>query len=105
MAHECGKVVSRTHRPSFPPRGYSWYSFLLEAESTPGIISMKNSNDAIGNRTRDLPAGSTVPQPTAPPGAPREFKRMFRKFVLKILCPYTVYAVDVIVVCRYVVDV
>ena len=29
---------------------------------------MKNSND-IGNRTRDLPACSAVPQPTAPPCA------------------------------------
>jgi hypothetical protein len=35
-AHEGGKVVSPTHRPPFPPRKYSWYSFLLEAESTPG---------------------------------------------------------------------
>jgi hypothetical protein len=39
--HEDGKVVSLTHRPSLhtpppPPRKYSWYSFLLEAESTPG---------------------------------------------------------------------
>jgi len=33
-------------------------------------MSMKNSNDAIGNRTRDLPARSAVPQPTAPPRAP-----------------------------------
>jgi hypothetical protein len=31
-----GKVVSPTHRPRLPPRKYSWYSFLLEAESTPG---------------------------------------------------------------------
>jgi len=30
-------------------------------------MSMKNSNDAIGNRTRNLPARSAVPQPTAPP--------------------------------------
>ena len=30
-------------------------------------MSMKNSTDTIGNRTRDLPFGSTVPQPTAPP--------------------------------------
>jgi hypothetical protein len=30
---------------------------------------MKNSNDNIGNRTRDLPACSGVPQPTAPPRA------------------------------------
>jgi hypothetical protein len=35
-AHEGGKVVSPTHRPPSPPRKYSWYSFLLEAESTPG---------------------------------------------------------------------
>jgi hypothetical protein len=32
-AHEGGKVVSPT---PFTPRKYSWYSFLLEAESTPG---------------------------------------------------------------------
>jgi hypothetical protein len=35
-AHESGKVVSPTHRPPLPPRRYSWYSLLLEAESTPG---------------------------------------------------------------------
>jgi len=33
------------------------------------IISMKNSKDIIGNRTRYLPACSAVPQPTAPPAA------------------------------------
>ena len=31
---------------------------------------MKNSNDTIVNRTRDLPACSAVPQPTAPTRAP-----------------------------------
>jgi hypothetical protein len=30
-------------------------------------MAMKNSNDTIGNRTRDLSACSAVPQPTAPP--------------------------------------
>jgi hypothetical protein len=30
------------------------------------IMSMKNANDTVGNRTRDLPACSTVPQSTAP---------------------------------------
>jgi len=30
-------------------------------------MSTKNSSDTIGNRTRDLPACSAVPQPTAPP--------------------------------------
>ena len=35
-AQDGGKVVSLTHRLLLPPRKYSWYSFLLEAESTPG---------------------------------------------------------------------
>jgi hypothetical protein len=35
-AHEGGKVVSPTHRPPLTPRKYTRYSFLLEAESTPG---------------------------------------------------------------------
>jgi len=35
-AYEGGKVVSPTHRPPLPRRKYSWYSFLLEAVSTPG---------------------------------------------------------------------
>jgi len=34
---------------------------------------MKNSSDTIGNRTRDLPTCSAVPQPTAPPRTP-DFK-------------------------------
>jgi len=35
-AYEGGKVVSLTHRPLLPLRKCSWYSFLLEAETTPG---------------------------------------------------------------------
>ena len=35
-AQDGGKVLSRMHRPPLPPRKYSWYSFLLEPESTPG---------------------------------------------------------------------
>jgi len=35
-ARDGGKVVSHTHRPPLPRRKYSRYSFLLEAESTPG---------------------------------------------------------------------
>ena len=48
-AQDGGKVVSLTHRPPLPPRKYSRYSFLIEAESTPGpkcdredFMSMKN---------------------------------------------------------------
>jgi hypothetical protein len=32
-------------------------------------MSMKNYNCTIGNRTRELPVCSAVPQPTAPPAA------------------------------------
>ena len=32
---------------------------------------MKNPNDTIGYRTRDLPPCSAVPQSTAPPRAPK----------------------------------
>jgi hypothetical protein len=31
-----GKVVSVTRRPRLTPKKIFWYSFLLEAESTPG---------------------------------------------------------------------
>ena len=67
-APEGGKVVSPTHRPHLPPRKYFWYSFLLEAESTPGpyfgrkdYVNEKNSSDTIGNRTHDLPSCSPTP--------------------------------------------
>ena len=33
-------------------------------------MSMNNSSDTVRNRTRDLPACSAVPQPTAPPRVP-----------------------------------
>jgi hypothetical protein len=51
--------------------------FLLEAESAPGrsaagkIMSMKNSNDTLENRTHDLVACSAAPQSAAPPRAPQ----------------------------------
>jgi len=35
-AQEGGKFFSLMHRPPLPSGKYSWYSFLLEAESTPG---------------------------------------------------------------------
>ena len=36
-----------------------------------GLWTIKNSNDTIGNQTRDLPACSAAPQLTVPPRAPR----------------------------------
>ena len=46
---------------------------------------MKNYNNTIGNRTRDLPACSAVPQPTAPPRAPFEVYRILIIKVIKLL--------------------
>jgi hypothetical protein len=60
----------------YPPEnipGTHFYENLSRSQghSAAGrIMSMKNSNDTIWNRTRDLPACNSVPQPTAPPRAP-----------------------------------
>jgi len=49
------------------PRKYSWYSFLLKAESAPWpqggrkYYVNENSHDTIGKLTRDLPDGGAVP--------------------------------------------
>jgi hypothetical protein len=37
-AYEGGKVVSPMYRRPLPPREDPWYSFLLEAESTPSPL-------------------------------------------------------------------
>jgi hypothetical protein len=36
LTNESGKIVSPKYRPPLPPRKYSWYSCLSEADSTPG---------------------------------------------------------------------
>jgi hypothetical protein len=78
---------------------------------------MKNSNDPIGNRTRNLPACSAVPQPTVPQRAPSVYcgldyyvhysalhyvtlTRMSTRRMIIILC--CVHCVGVIVVSRHV---
>ena len=65
------KVVRLSAPDAFTPSKYSYYSFLLEAESTmvrpEGICQMKNVNDTVENRTRDLPACTAVPQSTVRP--------------------------------------
>ena len=74
-AHEGGKVVSPTHRPPLPLGNISGTHFYWRLSEPQGrsvsgsIISMKNFNDTIENRTRDLPACSAVPHPTALPRA------------------------------------
>jgi hypothetical protein len=42
---------------------------------------MKNSSDTNGNRTRDLPTCSAVPQPTAPPRTPY-IREMYTRLVM-----------------------
>ena len=69
-AHEGGKVVSPTHQLPLPPRKYSWLSWPKGQSAARKIVSMKNSSDTIGNQMCDLPACSTVIQPTVPPCAP-----------------------------------
>ena len=54
-------MVSLTHRPPLPGyQEYSWYSFSLGAESTPGpwFGRKEKSSDTTGNRSRDRPTSS-----------------------------------------------
>ena len=66
-AQDGGKVVSLTHRLPLPPGNKPGTHFCQRlsrprSQSATGrIMSLKNSNDAIGIRTRDLPVCSAVP--------------------------------------------
>jgi hypothetical protein len=68
-AHEGGKFDSPTHRPSLPKGNIPDTHFCQRLSQPQGrsaagrIMSMKNSNDTIGNASRDLPICSAVPQP------------------------------------------
>ena len=72
--HEGGKGVSPTHRPSLPQESIPGTHFCYRMSAARRIMSMKNFNDTIGNRTRDLPACSAVTQSTAPPHTPQPDK-------------------------------
>ena len=47
-------------------------------------MSLKNSSDIIGNRTRDLPTCSDLTQQTAPPVAPKHDLRAETNFKCKL---------------------
>ena len=72
-AQDGGKVVSLTDRPPLPPRNVPGTHFCEGLSRPQGhtaigwIMSVKNSNDTIGNRTRNFPDFGAVPQPTASP--------------------------------------
>ena len=72
-AHKGGKLVSPMQQPSLPlvnvpsTRFCSRLSRPQSNIAAGRILSMKNSSDTTGNRPRDPPACSAVPQPTPPP--------------------------------------
>jgi hypothetical protein len=84
-----GEIVSPTRRPSFTPMKIPGTHFCYrlirpQGHSAAGRIrSIEKSNHLIGNRTRDLPACSIVPQPTTLPCAPIIFCIRWNKLVLK----------------------
>ena len=50
----------------YPPGDIPGTHFCEGLSAVGRIMSMKNSNDTIGNRTRDLPTCTVVAQPTGP---------------------------------------
>ena len=66
MTQDGGKVVSLTHQPLLPPGNTPGTHFYYRLRRPQGhtaigrIISMKDSNDTIWNRTSDLPKCSTA---------------------------------------------
>jgi len=66
-AQDGGKAVSLTYRPPLPPGNAAGTHICYRLSRPEGrsaigrIMSMKNSNDTIWDRTSDLPICSTVP--------------------------------------------
>jgi len=66
-AQDGGKVVSLTHRPPLPQGNTPGTHFCYRLSRPQGhsaierIMSIKNSNDTIWNRTSDLPICSIAP--------------------------------------------
>jgi hypothetical protein len=62
LAHEGGKVFSPTHWPPLPRANIpGTHSCRPQGHSAAGkIMSMKNSNDTIGNRTRSTSTNCTI---------------------------------------------
>ena len=44
-----GRVVGYTRRPHYTPKEIPWYSLLLEAEWTPGLLNADRRRRSLGN--------------------------------------------------------
>ena len=67
-----------------------WRMIRPQSHSATGRIkSMKNHNDPVGNRTRDLPACSAVPQPTAPQRTLHHMCALYIIFAIK--CKFSLH--------------
>jgi len=84
-AHEGGKAVSPTHRSPLPPGNipgthFCWRLSRPQDNNAAGrIVSMKNFNNPIGNRTR------AVPHPSAPPRPPNIHNTECKSFILRYI--------------------
>jgi hypothetical protein len=75
----------------YPPGNIPATHFCYRLGQSPGhsaaerAVSIKNSNDTIGNRTRDLPACSAVPQPNAPPRVEPHYQHIHEQRIFRII--------------------
>ena len=60
-AQDGGKFVNPTHRPPLPQEIHLVVISVRGHSATGRIMSLKNFNDIIGNRIRDLSVCSVVP--------------------------------------------
>ena len=69
-----------------PGTYFCWRMRRPQSRSAAGrTMSMKNHNDPVGNRTRDLPACSAAPPPTAPPRILHHVCALYIIFTIKHL--------------------
>jgi hypothetical protein len=66
LAYKCGKVVTPKHRLPIHPGNILCIQFCWRLSRPHGHIMAGRISDTVGNRTRNLPACSAVPQTTEP---------------------------------------
>jgi hypothetical protein len=90
VARLSAQSTGRLYSPENTPRTNLCYRLSRpQGHSAAGRIhSTRNRNKPIGNRTRNLPACSEVPQPTAPPSTP---DILLDRFKYIIMCSFLLY--------------